>query len=178
MRVLPSRVFAVFVNFNKNRKRSGKGATMIRRNTCMMGAACLFVWQAVALGAAPSGRYSLSTNVVVDKKTGLSWQQSTMSAESWDAGGAYCAGLGALIGGNGWRLPTIRELQTIVDYSQTAPTIDPTAFPGTPRDYFWSASSLAGSSSEAWFVAFGSSGYSGYGSKGQSLSVRCVSSSK
>jgi len=36
--------------------------------------------------------------------------------------------------------------------------IDLTAFPGAPSDSFWSASPLAGSASDAWFVAFGSGG--------------------
>jgi hypothetical protein len=48
----------------------------------------------------------------------------------------------------------VKEIQTIVDDSRTNPSIDPTAFPSTPADYFWSSSPLAGSSSSAWVVYF------------------------
>ena len=33
----------------------------------------------------------------------------------------------------GWRLPTMEELLSIVDETQSCPTIDPIAFPDTPN---------------------------------------------
>ncbi len=50
------------------------------------------------------------------------------------AGATDCAGLGP-----GWRLPTIKELVTLVDRSSGATSyLDPTAFPGEPTDVYCS----------------------------------------
>jgi Protein of unknown function (DUF1566) len=110
--------------------------------------------------SAPAGRWVVTNGgtgngTVYDTKTKLTWQQTVPStAYTWANAKTYCAGVGASLGGTGWRLPTIKELQTIVDYSQTSPSIDTTAFPSTPADWFWSSSPLAGSSSNAWVVLF------------------------
>jgi formylglycine-generating enzyme required for sulfatase activity len=121
---------------------------------------------------APAGRYTTSGGTVYDTKTKLTWQQTVPSGTyTWAGAKAYCAGLN--LGGSGWRLPTAKELQTIVDDSRTNPAIDPTAFPSTPSDYFWSSSPLAGSSSNAWFVLFGY-GSTDYYVVSFTYSVRCV----
>jgi hypothetical protein len=99
----------------------------------------------------PDGTTSGGT--VYDTKTKLTWQQAVPSGTYiWAGAKTYCAGLN--LGGTGWRLPTVKELQTIVDDSQTDPAIDTKAFPSTPTDYFWSSSPAAGSPSDAWFVHF------------------------
>ena len=129
-----------------------------------------------AAGAdAPAGRYTGTSGSVYDSKTKLTWQQTVPATTyTWAAANTYCSGVGATLGGTGWRLPTRNELLTIVDYSRTNPSIDSTAFPGTPPSgYFWSASRLAGSSSNAWLVYFG------YGAPfdndvSSHLNVRCV----
>jgi Protein of unknown function (DUF1566) len=76
--------------------------------------------------------------------------------------------------GAGWRLPTVRELQTLVDPSRMAdPRIDLTAFPTTPSAAFWSSSPVAGSPSLAWLVNF----YDGFANtydKTTMVDVRCV----
>jgi len=102
---------------------------------------------------APAGRYTTANGTVYDTKTKLTWQQTVASGTyNWAGAKTYCAGLS--LNGTGWRLPTIKELQTIVDDSRTNPAIDTTAFPSTPADWFWSSSPLAGSSSSAWSVYF------------------------
>src|ERR1700690_1382575 len=79
---------------------------------------------AVPAGAAtaPAGRYTYpATGTVYDTKTKLTWQQTAQSAPRPYAGAAaktYCAGVGATLGGTGWRLPTVKELQTIVGESR------------------------------------------------------------
>ncbi len=116
----------------------------------------------VALGAswaqhgradAPVGRYTIANGIVTDTKTLLTWQQ-TISASSytWSNAQSYCTGLN--LNGTGWRVPSMKELQTIVDETKTNPSIDPTAFPSTPVDVFWTSSPLAGSPSNAWYVYF------------------------
>jgi hypothetical protein len=132
--------------------------------------------------AAPVGHYVVTAGsgtgngTVYDSKSKLTWQQ-TVSSTAYALADAktYCAGVGASLGGTGWRVPTIKELLSIVDFSQTAPPmIDPNAFPATPSAVFWSSSPLAGSSSYAWYVRF-VSGYTDYDHVVSSpFLVRCV----
>ena len=64
-------------------------------------------------------RYSLSDGgeTVTDHKTGLIWQRTDDGqARDWDAAIQYCADLG-LVGKTDWRLPSIDQLLTILDYS-------------------------------------------------------------
>ena len=42
-----------------------------------------------------------------------------------------------------WRLPSIQELQSLVDYSKSSPSIDHSFFPNTASSGYWSSSSNA-----------------------------------
>ncbi len=55
-----------------------------------------------------------------------------------------------------WRLPTVDELQSILDYSAASPEppFDTLWLPNTVNNYFWSASSFVGDSDYAWIVDF------------------------
>ena len=128
---------------------------------------------------APAGQYVVTAGgtgngTVYDTKSKLTWQRTVSSTTyTWADAKTYCAGVGASLGGTGWRLPTLKELQTIVDYSQSNPSIDSTAFPSTPAAWFWSSSPLAGSSSDAWVVAF-NAGYAYYDVVSDTNDVLCV----
>lgn len=54
----------------------------------------------------------------------------------------------------GWRLPTMEELLSIVDETQACPTIDPVAFPDTPKATFWTSSPCEDDPGHAWVVDF------------------------
>jgi hypothetical protein len=113
------------------------------------------VLTASAQANAPVVRYTIAGGTVTDTKTKLVWQQTAPAAPyGWANAMTYCPTLGASLGGTGWRLPTIKELQTIVDDSLKSPSIDPTAFPATPVTSFWSSSPSAGSPSTVWGVDF------------------------
>ena len=73
-----------------------------------------------------------------------------------------------------WRVPNIEELKTLIDKvnGELGNYIDADVFPKN-RGWFWSSSPNAFSSGGAWYVYF-SYGYSGYGSKDSSNSVRLV----
>jgi hypothetical protein len=55
---------------------------------------------------------------------------------------------------NDWRMPTQRELLTLVYADGSSPSIDPTYFPNTQASYFWSGSSYVPVPSKAWGVDF------------------------
>jgi hypothetical protein len=110
-----------------------------------------------AHASAPAGRYTVNGGTVLDKQTKLTWQRTpSATMYSWANAKTACAVAGANLGGTGWRVPTIKELQTLIDYSQpyTTALIDATAFPATVQDNFWSATPLSGSASMAWYVSF------------------------
>lgn len=53
-----------------------------------------------------------------------------------------------------WRLPNIKELTSLMDYSQANMAIDPNAFPATPNAQSWSSSSYSADAFFSWIVHF------------------------
>ena len=90
------------------------------------------------------------------------------------ATGTTCQALNtASFGGyTDWRLPTETELSTLPDYGRSSPAIDAT-FVNTATDYYWSSTSYAAVSTNAWLVYF-SGGAVGAYVKAFSNYVRCV----
>jgi len=111
---------------------------------------------------------------VFDRTTELEWQrQDDDIRRTWDDAWQYCVDLD-LGGHQDWRLPRIKELQSIVDYGQaSAPTIEGVAFPNTNSSFYWSASNRASSSSSAWVVSF-ANGFVFSNVKALNVFVRCV----
>ena len=68
-----------------------------------------------------------------------------------------------------WRLPTIEELLTLVDYTKH----NPASSEAIASNYYWSSTTSASGTCSAWGVYFGT-GRSDYRSKYDSLYVRCV----
>ncbi len=60
-----------------------------------------------------------------------------------------------LCGHNDWRVPTVKELEGIVDLGRVDPAIDTGYFPNTPSSTsFWSGSPVVYDSNNAWSVFF------------------------
>ena len=61
-------------------------------------------------------------------------------------------------GHNDWRLPNVNELQTLADYGRFFPAIDPACNNGvdsfTQSSVYWSSTTFAFGTSNAWFVSF------------------------
>ena len=160
-----------------------------------------------------SGRwYDNLDGTITDRKTGLTWMRCSMG-QRWDGrscGGkakeytwseANLAGQGVDFAGHqDWRLPTVRELFTLVVCSSgkigeypsdlkdghaalkdgclgnyTQPTLDTQAFPNTEGSSVWSSSAVAGSTSGAWYVGFGD-GNTNWFSKNYDYQLRLVRS--
>ncbi len=110
---------------------------------------------------------------VTDNVTGLMWQQEDDdTTRNWDDAVSYCESL-TLAGYSDWRLPSKKELVSILDYS-TYITIDTTYFPGAEGKYHWSATTYASNSSHAWSVAFAYGHLNEYPKSTNYLPVRCV----
>ena len=118
-------------------------------------------------------RYSLAddNDTVKDHQTGLTWQQ-TDDGETriWDAANQYCAEL-ALGGYEDWRLPSIDEVHTIIDYSRYGPTIEPVF--ESRSSIYWSSTTYVDNPDDAWNVNF-NSGYVIVGNKTFGYYVRCA----
>ncbi|MCP3894492.1 MAG: DUF1566 domain-containing protein, partial [Bacteroides sp.] len=93
---------------------------------------------------------------VTDQNSGLIWQlQDDGIGRNWQDSLAYCEGL-ELAGQTDWRLPDIKELQSIVDYTRHDPAIDPTAFTLSDSEgWFWSGTSHGDNITTAAYICFG-----------------------
>lgn len=119
--------------------------------------------------------YTIELFTVTDKLTGLVWQKLDDNVgRNWNDAWTYCHAL-TLLNKKDWRLPTIHELTSIVDYSAQNPTINTTSFPDTNSSFYWSATTLATdiTSGFAWYVNF-FDGSNGYHDKSTGSYVRCV----
>lgn len=123
----------------------------------------------VSTATAPAGRYTISNGTVFDTKTGLTWQQAANTSGLTEAQAVtYCTGLSG-----GWRLPSLKELATIVDFSTQSPCIDGNAFPNTPANYFWTSTLDNASMSFGWTVLFDTGTWQAL-NLSTSENVRCV----
>ena len=72
-----------------------------------------------------------------------------------------------------WRMPTIKELKTMVDRTRINPAVSSTVFPDTVSSSYWSSTTYASNASIAWHVYF-SYGYDSNYGKSSSYYVRAV----
>lgn len=124
---------------------------------------------------APVGRYTVdaANGTVHDDATKLTWQRDGKASGFKNHADAktYCSGLS--LNGSGWRLPHLRELESLVDREHSNPSIDPTAFLNSQSTQYWSSTLQIGTTSQAWFVSFGM-GNSEYWGVLMTSRVRCV----
>ncbi len=124
-------------NCNNNREFSLSGLRFGLRLVCTVFP--LLTSSEVAYSA-ERYNYSADGSEVTDSQTGLIWSRCS-EGQAWN--GSACLGVPALFlheaglrhaqsKGNGWRLPNIKELDSIVDRTKANPAIDTSVFPNTP----------------------------------------------
>jgi uncharacterized protein DUF1566 len=138
---------------------------------------------AISSGCPMDGRFQDNGDgTVTDNCTGLMWQKDFADVNhsgqfdegdrpQWCTAAAYCSAL-RLGGHDDWRLPNLRELQSIVDYGRHQPAWDP-VFTGVSNT-FWTSTAYDYNSDTLWLIDF----YDGslYGNNGRlaQSSIRAV----
>ncbi len=125
-----------------------------------------------------SGTQSLDVFVVngdetvTQSNTGLMWAKCAVGLSGSDCttgtalgnatwSDALTAANTSTLGGHtDWRLPTVKELQSLMDYSQSEPAIG-TDFPNTnPNAWLWSSTPIVNAADKTWYI-HSSEGYIG-----------------
>lgn len=134
-------------------------------------------------GTGQDGEYSIKPpsfthngdGTVTDNVTGLVWQQADDdNTYTWQEALEYCENLS--LGNNPnaiWRLPSRRELFSIINFSYTSPAIDNTVFLDVTHRSYWSSSTNGTDSTKAGTVN-SSGGAGSYPDKSNTYAVRCV----
>ena len=119
-------------------------------------------------GGKPSNGHNYLNNgdgTITDLDTGLMWQQVPSATTNWN--GALTNAENLSLGGyTDWRLPNIKELQSLTDYTLATATtsasakacVNRTLFPTntTPATAYWSSTPLRPvTGNQAWLVEFG-----------------------
>jgi len=135
---------AFMINFNQgNMTNSGKNSSYYIR--------------AVRGGADVGGAMVDNGDTVTDTNTGLMWHKAGSGGTQmkWEAALSWCETLDDY-GYDDWRLPSIRELVTIADFSQYNPAIDDTLFtvPTTTGRYYYTSTTSASDPLNVWNVNF------------------------
>ena len=116
----------------------------------------------------------LGETAVLDKETGLVWEKSPDTTLRIWSDAVYYAYNKNVGGRGGWRLPTVEELRSLVDPTQSNPAL-PSGHPfiNVQSDYYWSSTTSVSTTSSAWDVSFGNGGVD-FGVKSNDYYVWCV----
>ncbi|MEI6175759.1 MAG: DUF1566 domain-containing protein [Verrucomicrobiota bacterium] len=109
---------------------------------------------------------------VTDNNTGLVWQQAESATMTWENALVYAENL-SLGGHSDWRLPNIKELQSVSDGDLRAPSLDKSYFTDATTTFYWSSTSLSNDTTQAWYLD-SDYGLTSYTAKTGLWHVRCV----
>jgi formylglycine-generating enzyme required for sulfatase activity len=89
---------------------------------------------------------------ITDNYTGLMWQKfQSASTLTWEEALVYSKNL-TLAGKTDWRLPNVKELQSLNDVKLMKPSFDKTYFPNTASGNYWSSTSMINQVTKAWDI--------------------------
>jgi hypothetical protein len=108
----------------------------------------------------------LGNGTVGDNLTGLIWAKSAnLPGGTWQQALDYVTSLnsGHYLGYSDWRLPNRKELHSLTDFSQYGPAL-PAGHPFTnvQADAYWSSTTIAFDSGDAWYVRMNSGSVDGF----------------
>jgi hypothetical protein len=135
-------------------------------------------------------------DTVIDNCTGLQWQRFAADKDgdnaitavdkfTWCEALKYCEEL-SFAGRTDWRLPNVRELESLIDYGRISPAIDPLfrlqgggAGDGgggvaDTSNGFWSSTTSASQGTSAWIMDFDTGSSEGFMTKTANFFVRSV----
>ena len=119
---------------------------------------------------------ALASDVVVDNKTGLMWQDNSAAKhikKDWQGAVGFCEDL-QLAGHNDWRLPTVKELQSVITpLDRYNPAIKNNFKNVGDSGYYWSSTEDESDEAFAWIMNF-KRGYEYINYKTYKRYVRCV----
>ena len=136
----------------------------------------------------PTSVYTIDTanGTVTDTRTGLMWDRcarglsgsscttGTAATFTWQAALDATALIGSYKGYSDWRLPNIKELNSLIEVCRSNPAINEFAFPSTPTsEFFWSSSPVLSAPAFAWDVDF-DGGYTLGANRNTSERIRLV----
>ena len=88
---------------------------------------------------------------ITDNLTLLVWQKvSNPNLFTWENALVYAEGLN-LATASDWRLPNIKELQSLNDETVSNPSVNTTFFPTIGAHNYWSSTSLPNQTTKAWY---------------------------
>ncbi len=114
-----------------------------------------------------------SGDSVIDNKTKLQWQDTSISDMNWSSAISSCEDL-SVDSYHDWRLPNFNELYALADKSKSDPALDNTIFTNIPTNAdYWSSTTIKDANDTAWSINFydGTTGTTG---KIELKNVRCV----
>jgi hypothetical protein len=86
---------------------------------------------------------------VTDTVTSLMWQRSDGPEMTFNSAAYFCDTL-SLAGHADWRLPTAKEIYSILNHQRANPAIDVNIFASTTAEYWWSSDRQANDTSKIW----------------------------
>ena len=120
---------------------------------------------------------AFANDAVLDKKTGLVWEKSPQTTSArWSVARRTC--VEKRVGGQtGWRLPSLEELASLVDYSIAPPSL--ALPPGHPflsiqSSVYWSSTRPGDDPKGSWGVHFGLGGGATFINWAHSVRAWCV----
>jgi hypothetical protein len=152
MKVTPplSLILLCLISFNSTAQQTCKTASIVQ--------------------TAPDSRFTNNEDgTITDIQTGLMWARCRQGFQgagcdtssnpvtntfTWAAALALNSATSDTANRTDWRLPNIKELQSLVEISCSSPAINNSFFPNTGNTFFWSASPNALSTLFAWGVFF------------------------
>ncbi len=111
----------------------------------------------------------------IDPKTGLEWQRESPGEMTWHEAQEYAKSL-LLDGKGGWRLPSLAELESLLDRTKARPEGRPPMREEVPfRDElsYWSSTTFERDTKNAWILMFDGAYLLSY-YKSNLYYVRCV----